>query len=172
PRIALAPPRRPESHSSSTRGPLCPSLESWFTLGRFTFGQDNRRSPPLPDRSRTMETHRRIHFLEDQQRNRGRSRRFGVFAITAVAIAGLPLCVVIAPLLLGSLVLIASVVDLFSPLDVADWAVLHDVIFVGPTLYRKLFGHESAISWRALAVLYLAPGAMLMLLAWPFVRLI
>ena len=119
-----------------------------------------------------METHRRVHFLDAQQRSRRRSRRFGVFAITAVAIAGLPLCVVIAPLLLGGVLVIASVVDLFSPLDVADWAVLHDVIFVGPTIYRKLLGHETAVSWRALSVLYVAPGAALMLLAWPFVRLL
>src|SRR5688572_29334372 len=55
----------------------------------------------------------RVHFLDDQRRNRRRSRRFGVFAITAVAIAGLPLCVVIAPLLLGGLLVIAHVVDLF-----------------------------------------------------------
>jgi len=114
----------------------------------------------------------RVHFLEDQQRNRRRSRRFGVFAITAVAIAGLPLCVVIAPLLLGGLLVIAHVVDLFAPLGAAEWAALHDAIFVGPTISRKLGGQETAISWGALAMIYIAPGAALMLVAWPFVRLL
>ena len=114
----------------------------------------------------------RVHFLDDQRRNRRRSRRFGVFAITAVAIAGLPLCVVIAPLLLGGLLVIAHVVDLFAPLGAAEWAALHDAIFVGPTISRKLGGQETAISWGALAMIYIAPGAALMLVAWPFVRLL
>jgi Zn-dependent protease with chaperone function len=79
---------------------------------------------------------------------------------------------VIAPLLLGGLLVIAHVVDLFAPLGAAEWAALHDAIFVGPTIYRKLGGHETAISWRALTMIYIAPGAVLMLLAWPFVRLL
>ena len=95
-----------------------------------------------------------------------------MFAVTAVAIAGLPLCVVIAPLLLGGALIIAHVVDLIAPLGAEEWAILHDAIFVGPTLYRKLVGQETAITWRALAIIYVAPGALLMLLTWPFVRLL
>jgi Zn-dependent protease with chaperone function len=114
----------------------------------------------------------RVHFLDDQRRNRRRSFRFAVFAIIAVAFAGLPLCVLIAPLLLGGVLIVARIVDLFAPLGAADWAALHDAVFVGPTVWRKLGGHETAISWRALAVIYVAPGATLMLVAWPFVRLL
>jgi len=95
-----------------------------------------------------------------------------VFAVTAVAIAGLPLCVVIAPLLLGGVLVVAHVIDLIEPLGAANWGALHDAVFVGPTLYRKVVGHETAISWRALAVLYVAPGALLMLATWPFVQLL
>jgi len=115
---------------------------------------------------------RPIHFLDAQRRNRRRSRRFGVFAVTAVAIAGLPLCVVIAPLLLGGGLIVADVVDLFAPLGGEAWAILHDAIFVGPTLYRKLVGQDTAITWRGLAIIYVAPGALLMVLTWPFVRLL
>src|SRR6187455_3229027 len=114
----------------------------------------------------------RVHFLDDQRRNRRRSFRFGIFAITAVAIAGLPLCVVIAPLLLGGALIIAHVVDLIAPLGETRWAVLHDAIFVGSTVYRKLVGQQTAISWRGLATIYIAPAAALMLLTWPFVRLL
>jgi len=95
-----------------------------------------------------------------------------VFAVTAVAIAGIPLCVVIAPLLLGGALLVAHAIDLFAPLGEANWAALHDAIFVGPTIYRKLVGQTTAISWRGLAIIYIAPSAGLMLLAWPFVRLL
>lgn len=113
-----------------------------------------------------------VHFLDAQRRNRRRSLRFGVFAVTTVAISGLPLCVLIAPLLLGGVLILAHVVDVFAPLGAEDWALLHDAVVVGPTLYRKAMGHETAITWRALAGLYVAPGALLMLLVWPFVRLL
>src|SRR6185503_1614708 len=110
------------------------------------------------------------HFLDEQRRNRRRSLRFGVFAVIAVAVAGLPLCVVIAPLLLGGVLIVAHLVDLFAPLGASEWAALHDAIFVGPTVWKKLLGHETAVSWRALGLIYAAPGALLMLVAWPFVR--
>jgi len=79
---------------------------------------------------------------------------------------------VIAPLLLGGVLIGAHVVALFAPLDETTWAVLHDAIFVGPTIYRKLVGHETGVSWRALAIIYIAPAAGLMVLTWPFVRLL
>ena len=114
----------------------------------------------------------RVHFLDDQRRNRRRSLRFAVFAIWAVAIAGLPLCVVIAPLLLGGMLVIAHVIDLFAPLGEARWAMLHDAIFVAPTIYKKLLGHQTAISWPALALVYVAPGSVLMVVTWPLVRVL
>ena len=78
----------------------------------------------------------------------------------------------IAPLLLGGVLVVAHVIDVIEPLGAAEWAALHDAVFVGPTLYRKMLGHETAISWRALALLYVAPGAVLMLVTWPFMRLL
>ena len=114
----------------------------------------------------------RVHFLDEQRRNRRRSLRFAVFAISAVGIAGIPLCVVIAPLLLGGMLVAAHVIDLFTSLSETQWAILHDALFVGPTIYHKLLGHETAISWRALAIVYIAPGSVLMVLTWPLVRLI
>ena len=82
------------------------------------------------------------------------------------------MCVVIAPLLLGGVLVVAHLVDLVEPLGAEQWAALHDAVFVGPTLYRKLVGHQTAISWRALALIYVAPGAILMLVTWPFVQLL
>jgi Zn-dependent protease with chaperone function len=114
----------------------------------------------------------RVHFLVEQRRNRRRSRRFGVFAVVAVALAGLPLCVIIAPLLVGGLLVVGSMVDIVAPLGAERWAMLHDAVFVIQTTWRKLLGDGAAISWRALALIYLAPGAVLMLVAWPFVRML
>ena len=112
----------------------------------------------------------RVHFLDDQRRNRRRSLRFGVFAVVAVAVAGVPLCVVIAPVALGLTLIVAHVVDLFAPLGAAEWDALHDAIFVAPTIWAKLRGSETAVSWRMLAAIYIAPGAIVMVVIWPFMR--
>jgi len=127
---------------------------------------------PVADPAFASEPAERVHFLEDQRRNRRRSLRFVPFAITSVAIAGVPLCVIIAPLLLGGVLIVAHIVELFSPLDATTWEMLHDAIFVGPTVYRKIRGLETAVSWRALGIIYIVPGAVFMLLTWPFVRLL
>ena len=112
----------------------------------------------------------RVHFLDEQRRNRRRSLRFGVFAVIAVAVAGIPLCVVIAPVGLGLTLIVAQIVDLVAPLSETQWDVLHDAIFVAPTIWAKLRGSETAISWRLLAAIYVVPGAAAMLVTWPLVR--
>jgi Zn-dependent protease with chaperone function len=112
----------------------------------------------------------RVHFLDEQRRNRRRSLRFGVFAVVAVAVAGVPLCVVIAPVALGLTLIVAHGVDLFAPIGAAEWDALHDAVFVAPTLWAKLRGSETAISWRMLAAIYIAPGAVAMVVIWPFMR--
>src|SRR5688500_12094883 len=114
----------------------------------------------------------RVHFLDEQRRNRRRSLRFGVFAVFAVAVAAVPLCVLLAPLLLGGLLVVAHAVNLVAPLGAEQWATLREAIFVGPTLYKKLVGQDTVITWRALVGIYLAPPAVLMLLTWPFVYLL
>ena len=114
----------------------------------------------------------RVHFLDEQRRNRRRSVRFGVFAVVAVAIAAVPLCVLIAPLLFGGLLIVAHIVNLVSPLGAEQWTMLREAIFVGPTIYKKLVGQDTVITWRALIGLYLAPPAAFMLVAWPFVYLL
>jgi len=75
-------------------------------------------------------------------------------------------------MLLGAMLVIAHVVDVFVPLDADQWAVLHDVIFVGPTIYRKITGQPTAVSGRTLAMIYVVPGSVLVIFAWPFVRLL
>ena len=112
----------------------------------------------------------RVHFLDEQRRNRRQSLRFGVFAVVAVAVAGVPLCVVIAPIALGLTLIVAHVVDLVAPLGATEWDALHDAVFVAPTIWAKLRGSETAISWSTLAAIYVAPGAVAMVVIWPFMR--
>jgi Zn-dependent protease with chaperone function len=114
----------------------------------------------------------RIHFLDEQRRNRRRGARFSVFAIVAVALAGIPLCVVAAPLLFGVALVAAHLIDLVRPLSEAQWAWLHDIAFALPTIWRWMTGQAAAPPWGTLALVYVVPGALLMLVAWPFVKLL
>jgi Zn-dependent protease with chaperone function len=114
----------------------------------------------------------RIHFLDEQRRNRRRSLRFSVFAVVAVGLAGIPLCVLASPLLFGLVLIGAHVVDLIAPLSDAQWDRLHDVAFVLPTLWARIRGRPVDLPWSTLTMLYLAPGALFMLLTWPFIQLL
>jgi hypothetical protein len=114
----------------------------------------------------------RVHFLDEQRRNRRRSLRFSVFAVVAVGLAGIPLCVLASPLLFGLVLFGAHVVDLIAPLSEAQWDKLHDVAFALPNVWAKIRGRPVEVPWSTLAMLYVAPGALFMLLAWPFIQLL
>jgi len=112
----------------------------------------------------------RRHFLDEQQRNRRKSRRFFVFAIVAVAVAGIPLCVVASPLIFGVVLIAANLWDLVSPLSADDWRALRRTAFALPEVWAAIRGRSAEIPWTSLALLLVAPGAVLMLIAWPFMR--
>jgi Zn-dependent protease with chaperone function len=114
----------------------------------------------------------RVHFLDEQRRNRRRSLRFLVFAVVAVGLAGIPLCVLASPLLFGLVLFGAHLVDLIAPLSETQWDKLHDVAFALPTIWAKIRGRPVEVPWSTLAMLYVAPGALFMLLTWPFIQLL
>jgi Zn-dependent protease with chaperone function len=113
----------------------------------------------------------RVHFLDEQRRNRRRSLRFMVFAVVAVGLAGIPLCVLVAPLLFGVVLVAAHLIDLVAPLGDSTWERLHDVAFAAPNLWARVRGRPVEVPWGALALLYVVPGALLMLVTWPFIAL-
>ena len=114
----------------------------------------------------------RVHFLDEQRRNRRRSLRFSVFAVVAVGLAGIPLCVLASPLLFGLVLFGGHLVDLIAPLSEAQWDKLHDVAFALPNVWAKIRGRPVDVPWSTLAMLYVAPGALFMLLSWPFIQLL
>lgn len=109
----------------------------------------------------------RVHFLDEQRRNRRRSRRFTAFAVVAAGVSGIPLCAVVAPLLISVIVVAMHLVDLLVPLPAHAWDRLHDVVFVLPDLWSAMLGRETGFSWATTAMIYVVPGAALMLLTWP-----
>ena len=111
----------------------------------------------------------RVHFLDEQRRNRRRSRRFTVFAVIAVAVSGIPLCVIAAPLLFGVIIAVMNVADVVSPFEPATWEAVHGVVFALPDLWSFVRGRPVDIDWSTIALVYVAPGATIMLLVWPFI---
>ena len=110
----------------------------------------------------------RVHFLEGQRRNRRRSRRFTVFAIVAVAVSGIPLCVIAAPLLFGIILAVMHVADLLAPFPLSAWDRLHDVVFALPDVWSFIRGQPVDPAWRMIVLIYVLPGAAIMLVTWPF----
>lgn len=92
-----------------------------------------------------------------------------MFAVVAVAISGIPLCVIVAPLFIGILIVLMHLADLVAPFPAAAWARVHDVVFALPEVWSLIRGRPAVIDWSAVAFTYVVPGAVLMLLTWPFI---
>ena len=111
----------------------------------------------------------RVHFLDEQRRNRRRSLRFSFFAIVAVALSGIPLCALIAPLGIGLAVVGVHLLDLVVPVSPDIWHALDAVVHALPRVWNRVLGGPVEVPWAALAACYVVPGAVLMLVTWPFV---
>lgn len=112
----------------------------------------------------------RRHFADEQRRNRRQSRRFSIVAVPAVVAAGIPLCIVVSPIIFAAVLVAAAVWDLFSPLSATQWTELARMADALPDLWEAVRGRESDVRWGPLAALLLGPGIVVMLTAWPFVR--
>src|SRR5688572_24763792 len=93
----------------------------------------------------------RVHFLDEQRRNRRRSHRFTVFAVVAVAVSGIPLCVVAAPLLLGAIIAVMHVADLVAPFPQAAWDNVREVVFALPQAWSFVRGRPVDLDWASIA---------------------
>ena len=112
----------------------------------------------------------RRHFTDEQQRSRRRSRRFSVLAVPAVVVAGIPLCVVVSPLIFAAMLLVASAWDLFFPFSAERWESLGRIARALPSAWDAVRGRPADVPWGPLTLLLLAPGTLVMLVSWPFVR--
>jgi len=111
----------------------------------------------------------RKHFLDEQRRNRRRSHRFTVFAVVAVGLSGIPLCVIAAPLLFGVIIAVMHLADLVAPFPQAVWGRVHDVVFALPQAWSFVRGRPVDVDWAGIALIYVVPGAFIMVMVWPFI---
>jgi Zn-dependent protease with chaperone function len=114
----------------------------------------------------------RIHFLDEQRRNRRASWRFSLFAIVAVALSGLPLCILISPPIFGLTLVVARIVDLVAPLPPGVWNALEQIARAVPNAWATIRGGGPAPPWSLLLASLVLPGAIVMLAVWLWIRML
>ena len=112
----------------------------------------------------------RVHFLDEQRRNRRASWRFSIFALVAVALSGLPLCILISPVLFGLALVVAHVLNLVVPIPEDVWYGFEQIARAIPNAWAALRGRGGAVPWTLLLTVLILPGATLMLAAWLWIR--
>lgn len=95
-----------------------------------------------------------------------------MFAIVAVALSGLPLCLLISPPLFGLTVVVVHVVDLIAPVPAAWWNSLEQIARAVPNIWAAVRGYGSDVPWTLLLAALVLPGACAMLLAWVWIRVL
>ena len=120
----------------------------------------------------------RTTFFEEQARHRRRTLRFALFGASAVALAGIPVSLMVTPVLYLVVLTVAHLIDLATPVSPAFWDLVNAAGRLIPAALDPIdqgLNHDdwSHLDWLALGRLGLvlvAPGMVLMLLLWIWVR--
>jgi Zn-dependent protease with chaperone function len=113
----------------------------------------------------------REHFLDAQRRHRRASWRATAIAVPAVMLAGIPLSVLVTPLVTTPFLLVGIILNALGLLPPGAYALLYQVAHILPDTWLSLFG-EAVVSLELVAILLVLPGALTMLLAWLAIRLL
>jgi Zn-dependent protease with chaperone function len=114
----------------------------------------------------------RVHFLDDQRRHRRSSRISAGLVVAALVVSGIPLSVVISPVVIAAALLVGHIAGLFAtlPPDLSDW--LYRAAHILPITWSALRQDDVTMPWRMLALLFFLPGAVAMVLLWALIRLV
>ena len=121
---------------------------------------------------------RRTTFFEEQARFRRRALRFAVFGALAVALTGIPVSLMVTPVLYLVVLTTAHLIDLVTPVSPAFWELVRAAGRLLPAVFAPIDrginqGDWSQLDWFALGRLGLAlvlPGMIFMLVLWLWVR--
>lgn len=126
-----------------------------------------------PNASQRFEPRDRESFFAAQARNRRATWRISVLCVLAAALMGIPLALIITPLLYGVALIIADAVNLFSPLPPEFWRQASEVPRFGRVALDWLL-QQKAADPQALAIgaaVMLLPGILFSLALWAAVNL-
>ena len=113
----------------------------------------------------------RQHFLDVQRRHRRTSAVSAALVVVALALSGIPLSLLISPMLVAVAAVLVRLVDLFAtiPPDLTAWP--DRAFHLLPTLWSAIRSPDVDVPWRWLVALFVVPGTVVMLLFWALVRL-
>lgn len=120
----------------------------------------------------------RTTFYEEQARHRRRTFRFAVLSVAAVLLAGIPVSVVVTPIIFFFVLLAAHIVNLVQPIPAAFWDFLnvmgHTVQVVFAQVERvadtKSLAHVDWPLMERITLAIVVPGIMAMLAVWLWVK--
>ena len=111
----------------------------------------------------------RIHFLDEQRRNRRTGWVTAVLVALALMVSGIPLSVLVSPALIAVALIFTYIADVFSTVPASVWQSLHDVVYILPETWRAIRSESVDIPWRTLGMLLVVPGTAVIFLIWAFV---
>ncbi len=126
-----------------------------------------------PNARQRFEPRDRESFFAAQARNRRATWRISVLCVLAAVLMGIPIALIITPLLYGVALIIADAVNLFSPLPPEFWRQASEVSRFGRVALDWLL-QQKAADPQALAIgaaVMLLPGILFSLALWAAVNL-
>jgi Zn-dependent protease with chaperone function len=114
----------------------------------------------------------RVHFLDDQRRHRRSSRISAGLVVAALVVSGIPLSVVISPVVIAAALLVGHIIGLFAtlPPELSDW--LYRASHILPITWSALRQDDVTMPWRMLSLLFIVPGSVVMVLLWALIRIV
>jgi Zn-dependent protease with chaperone function len=112
-----------------------------------------------------------VHFLEEQRRHRRTSAVSAALVVVVLAVSGIPLSVLISPILVAAAAIPVYLADLVFdvPAEVTGW--LDRAFHLLPTMWSAVRRSDVDMPWDWLAGLFVFPGLIAMMLLWAVVRL-
>jgi Zn-dependent protease with chaperone function len=113
-----------------------------------------------------------VHFLEEQRRHRRSSAVSAALVVVVLAVSGIPLSVVISPILVAAAAVPVYLADLVFNVPEAVTGWFDRVFHLLPTGWSAVRRADVDMPWDLLVALFVVPGFVVMLLLWTVVRLV
>ena len=112
-----------------------------------------------------------VHFLEEQRRHRRTSALSAALVVVVLAVSGIPLSVLISPILVAAAAVPVYLADLVFDVPEAVTGWLDRVFHLLPTMWSAVRRSDVDMPWDWLVGLFVFPGLIAIVLLWAVVRL-
>jgi Zn-dependent protease with chaperone function len=111
-----------------------------------------------------------VHFLEEQRRHRRTSALSAALVVAVLAVSGIPLSVLVSPLVVAAVAVVVRVADLVLEIPPALDAWLDRAFHLLPNMWSAIRRADVDMPWDLLVDLFVLPGVVTMVLLWLVVR--